>query len=237
MPIKSFPSLESLSAAAAKEIAILAKEAIEERGQFTIALSGGNTPRSLYELLARDYSTSIDWKRVHLFWGDERFVPLKDPASNFRMAREALQDGIDIPAENIHPIPTAMSDPLDSALGYSVELFQFFKGETPEFDIVLLGLGNDGHTASLFPGMYEKEMNRGDVIVTRSPVIPFDRISLTLSVINNARNVFFLVAGSDKAGILHEVLEDAKNEKPKFPAAMVKPVGNLLWFVDEAANS
>ncbi len=236
MEIKVYRTLPKLSAAAAKAISQLASKAIAERGRFTIALSGGNTPRSLYETIARDYSTIIDWKHVHLFWGDERYVAHDNIASNFRMTREALQNDIDIPAKNIHPIPFVKREPLDSALAYDFVLMDFFGKGIPEFDLVLLGLGNDGHTASLFPGMPEKRMVMGNVRETRSPVAPFDRISLTLPVINNARNVFFLVAGEEKKNILKAVLADEGNADSKYPAARVSPKGELVWFVDEACS-
>jgi 6-phosphogluconolactonase len=238
MAIKTFPTLEALSAAVASAISKLAAKAIAERGRFTIALSGGNTPRALYELLARNYSTEIDWKHVHLFWGDERNVPLSDLESNFRMVKESLLDRTDIPLENVHAVPILMEDIAEAvAIRYAAVLQDVFGQGIPEFDLILLGLGNDGHTASLFPGMSEQEMMNGIVIATRSRVAPFERVSLTLKVINNARNVFFLVAGAEKKQILKAVLADERNPDSKYPAARVKPHGELVWFVDEAANS
>jgi 6-phosphogluconolactonase len=232
MSLKSFPSLESLSAAAAEEFALLAKDAIIERGKCNMALSGGNTPRSLYEAIAKDYRSAIDWNRVHIYWGDERYVSHNDPASNYRMAKETLLDHIQIPAENVYPIDTSFSNPDDSARDYASKIQDILP-----FELILLGLGNDGHTASLFPGTNFESITGKLVVVTSSPIPPVVRISLTMDVINAARNVFFLVAGSDKAVILHEVLEDSKNDHPHFPAAMVKPAGNLVWFVDDTANS
>jgi 6-phosphogluconolactonase len=152
------------------------------------------------------------------------------------MAKESLIDRIDIPLENVHAVPVHRSDTAEAvAIRYASVLQDSFGQGIPEFDLILLGLGNDGHTASLFPGMSEHEMNDGIVIATHSPVKPFDRISLTLDVINAARNVFFLVSGSDKATILQQVLADRENAHPKFPAAMVHPEGELVWFVDGAA--
>ncbi|MFI5201899.1 MAG: 6-phosphogluconolactonase [Candidatus Kapaibacterium sp.] len=234
MSLKSFPSLESLSAGAAKEIASLANQSAASRGRFTIALSGGSTPRTLYEMLAREYSKTIDWRHVHIFWGDERYVPQDDPASNYRMAKESLLDKINIPEKNIHPIPY-LSTPTDSSDAYSKELQSLFKEEIPTLDLILLGLGSDGHTASLFPGMTEEEMNAGIVIVTHSPAPPPIRTSLALQVINNARNVFFLVSGEEKKEILKAVLAEEGNPDSKYPAARVYPRGGLVWFVDEAA--
>jgi 6-phosphogluconolactonase len=235
MFVRSFRSFESLSSGVAKEVLRLAKEAIAEQGRFTIGLSGGNTPRTLYETLARDYATIIDWQHVHIFWGDERYVPHDDPNSNFRMAKESLLDKITIPEKNIHAIPI-LSNPTDSSDTYSKELQSFFKEDVPAFDLILLGLGGDGHTASLFPGMAAEEMKSGLVIVTHSPAPPPIRISLTLQVINNARNVFFLVSGQEKKEILKTVLAEQRNPTTSYPAARVHPQGSLVWFVDEACS-
>ena len=237
MERKIYTSVAALSAAAAEWIAKLSKQAIQERGVFTIALSGGSTPRTLYELLAKDYRTTMDWNHTHIFWGDERFVSHDDPESNFRMVKESLLDHIEILQENIHPIPTLMANTWEAAASYASELQAFLGADIPEFDLILLGLGGDGHTASLFPGMMPDEMSDGVVIATRSPAPPAQRISLTLPVINNARSVFFLVAGEEKKEILKSVLADEGNPATNYPSARVNPRGELIWFVDEAANS
>ncbi len=238
MTLRSFPSLASLSATAAQELARLAKESIAKRGRFTLALSGGKTPRALYEILAKDYSTVIDWSQVHLFWGDERNVPHSDLESNYRMVKESLLDRIEIPLENVHAVPILMEDTAATvATRYAAVIQKMFGQGIPEFDLILLGLGNDGHTASLFPGMSEHEMNNGVVIATHSPIPPLERVSLTLFVINNVRNVFFLVAGEGKKEILKAVLTDAGNADSKYPAARVSPRSELVWFVDETAMS
>ena len=227
-PIECFHSLEALSAAAAKALARLAQEAIATRGRFTLALSGGETPRTLYEVLARDYRDAIDWQHVHLFWGDERYVPHDAPASNCRMAKESLIDRIPIPEVNVHPIPTSFSNPEDAAKAYA-------KALTPAIplDLILLGLGEDGHTASLFPGTFDPEDERL-AIVTHAPKPPITRISMTLRAMNAARNVFFLVSGEEKREILDRVLADRDG---KYPASWVAPLGKLTWFVDEAAQT
>lgn len=217
-----------MSDEAAHEIVVLANKAISERGRFTLALSGGETPRTLYEILARDYHDTIDWQHVHLYWGDERYVPHDDPASNYRMARETLIDRIPIPQENIHPIPTSFANPEDAARAYASEL-----NPTMPLDLVLLGLGEDGHTASLFPGTFDPEDYRL-VIVTHSPKPPPVRISMTVRAINEARNVFFLVSGGEKREILERVLADRDG---KYPASCVAPLGKPTWFVDEAAQN
>jgi 6-phosphogluconolactonase len=238
MEIKVFSNLDELSATAANAISILSRQAIAERGRFTIALSGGKTPRSLYEILAKEYSIAIDWSRVHLFWSDERNVPHSDQESNFRLVKESLLDPTDIPLENVHAAPILMSDTAEVvAARYSAVLQESFGQQIPEFDLILLGLGKDGHTASLFPGMTEDAMTKGFVIATQSPVAPIERISMTLFVINNARNVFFLVSGEEKKQILKSVLADEGNAETKYPAARVHPRGQLVWFVDEAAMS
>jgi 6-phosphogluconolactonase len=236
LQIKIFPTLDALSATAASAISELARNAISERGQFTIALSGGNTPRVLYEILAKDYNAAMDWSHVHFFFGDERFVPQDDPASNYRMVKESLIEHLPIPQENIHPINTTFASPEEAAADYSSIILSFFSQEVPSFDLILLGLGNDGHTASLFPGMSEQEMKEGIAIATRSPVAPLDRISISLSILQNARNVFFLVAGEEKKQILKSVLTDVGNPASKYPAARVSPRGQLMWFTDEAAH-
>jgi 6-phosphogluconolactonase len=177
--IRSFSSLDLLSAAAATEIVQLAGHAISKRGQFSLVLSGGATPKTLYDLLATKYHAKIDWQHVHLYWGDERYVPHNDPASNYRMAFETLISKIDIPEQNIHPIPTNFDNPQDAANAYA----DIVKDAMP-FDLILLGLGDDGHTASLFPGPAFDPNDDRLVIVTHSPKPPVTRVSLTMKVVN-----------------------------------------------------
>jgi len=232
--IRSFPSLALLSSAAAEEIVRLATESIVSRGRFTLALSGGNTPKTLYDLIAQEYRDKIDWQHVHIFWGDERYVPQDDPASNYRMAKETLIDAIPIPLTNIHPVPI-LADPSTSSDTYAKELQTFFKELLPTFDLILLGLGGDGHTASIFPATPIDRTREGVAIVTESPVEPHVRISFTMNVLDNARNVFFLVSGEEKKEILKAVFADEWNPDSKYPAARVHPRGELGWFVDEAA--
>ncbi len=231
--IEIYPNLPDAAAAAASEIARISAQAIAERGRFTLALSGGSTPRALYAILAEDYKDAIDWKNVLLFWGDERYVPHDDPASNFRLVKESLLDFIPIPAENVFPIPTRNPNPEVAAQTYSTTLQSAFGEKHPTFDLILLGLGPDGHTASLFPGMdLDKDADKV-AIVTNAPFVPPVRISLTLALINHARHVFFLVSGKEKAGILLEVLESRGDEETKYPAARVE--GDVRWFVDRDA--
>ncbi len=231
--------LEGLSEAAAALWAKLAAEAISRQGHFAVALSGGSTPRGLYRLLAAaPWRDRIDWGRCHFFWGDERLVPPDHPDSNFRLAREALLAPLSIPPDRIHRVPVEVGSPETVALAYEGELRRFFAPEPmlegPRFDLVLLGLGSDGHTASLFPGKSALEESRRWVVATppgRLPP-PVDRVTLTLPALNAARAVAFLVAGADKAPTLRRVLAG----DPDLPAARVRPArGSLHWFVDRAA--
>jgi len=205
---------------------------------FTVALAGGSTPRGLYEILAKPpYMDKIDWRNVHLFWGDERFVPPDDPESNYGMISAALISKIAIPFENIYPMPTEYEDPDEAADAYETELVNFVSRKItslPRFSLVLLGLGGDGHTASLFPGSDSLKSNRM-VTASVSPIGIKNRLTLTLPVINNAESIIFLVSGKKKAKILKKVLEDSPED---YPAGLVKPSqGKLVWQVDKPAYS
>lgn len=223
MSLQTFPSLESLSEAVATEIVRLATESIAERGKFKLVLSGGETPKTLYHLLATKYREAIDWQHIHLYWGDERYVPHDDPSSNYWMARETLTDHVPIPEENVHPIETTFDNPEVAAKAYAA----IVNTEMP-FDLILLGLGDDGHTASLFPGPEFDPNDERLVIVTDSPKPPATRISLTIRAINASQNVFFLVSGRNKRDALENVLNDRKST---LPPSFVKPVGGAVkWF-------
>lgn len=232
-----YPDLNALSTAAAERLVAQAKTVLAERDRFTLALAGGSTPRPLYRLLAGPLRDRIDWTRVHVFWGDERYVPPSDPASNYRMARGALLDAVPIPPAHVHPMPTARPAPPDAAAAYEATLREAFDDDTT-FDLVLLGLGDDGHTASLFP-----EDNRATVTDAALPWVRAvqappryavrTRLTLTLPVLNRARQAFFLVAGAAKHDALHAVL-DAQD--PALPPSHVRPHAPAIWFVDEAAR-
>jgi len=205
------------------------------------SLSGGSTPRALYGLLAEPpFRETIDWPRVHLFWGDERFVPPDHPDNNYRAALEALVRRVPIPTENVHRIPTEATEPEAAAAQYEDTLRRFFaapEGEVPRFDLVLLGLGPDGHTASLFPGSPALEEDSHLVVATYVPNLAAWRITLTLPVLLCARHVIFLVSGPDKAAVLRDVL-DGPHDPQRLPAQLVRPQdGDLTWLVDEAAAS
>ncbi len=232
---------DELAAKSALAIARTASECIRHRGTFTLVLAGGSTPRRTYELLARgEGEHSIDWSRVFLFFGDERFVPHDDPRSNYRLAHDTLLSIAPIGGEQVLAVDTALPTPAASAADYSDRVAKFFaqpRGTLPAFDMVLLGLGDDGHTASLFPGAAALKVH--DQIATWSPpgVLPppVDRITLTMPVLNAAHQVLFLVSGAGKADVLAEVLS-GKARIEDHPAAGVHPkAGRVSWLVDQEA--
>jgi 6-phosphogluconolactonase len=206
--------------------------ALKEQAGYRWALAGGRSPKPLYQRLALpEISRQVDWDRVRVFWGDERCVPPDDPGSNYRMAKETLLDHIPIPCENVYPID-GTSDPETSALSYSSAI------GTERFDLILLGMGEDGHTASLFPSTPNLRADTRRVIATRSPLPPVHRISLSLGTINASRKAIFLVFGEAKSARIADVMDQLNQSKPILPAAMVNPPGGaLLWFMDYAAAS
>ena len=215
----------------------ISQEGIQRKGYFTIGLSGGKTPIMFYQKLA-EWESKSSWKRTHVFLVDERFVSFEDKDSNYRMLRETLFGKIPIPQENIHPIPTGKTSLETSAREYEEDLRRFFKvskGQYPSFDLILLGIGEDGHTASLFPG--SKALSECGHL-TAAVVLDemrHDRISLTLPVINHAEHVIFFVRGANKAPVLKKIIA---GDDPSLPAAMVRPrSGNLLFVIDREASS
>jgi len=236
--IKVFPNCDALSREAAELVVTLSSRSVQEKGSFSVALSGGSTPRTLYQILASsDFRERVPWFSVHLFWGDERCVPPEHPDSNYRMVREFLLSKVPIPAENIHRMAGETKPKQGSDL-YEKELRKFFLGsDFPAFDLILLGLGEDGHTASLFPfSSALKESSRLVVPVSVQNIL-HQRLTLTLPVMNHAADILFLVAGREKARILAQVL-DERTEPDRIPASAVRPrSGRLFWFVDEAAAS
>ena len=235
--IRVCDDLESLSQAAADLFTAAAQWAVTEQGRFSVALSGGSTPRRCYELLAQPpFRDRIPWSKVHVFWGDERCVPANDPRSNARMAREALLDHVPLSAGQIHPI-SCVADPNAAALNYQQMLTEFFAAGSPRFDLVFLGLGDDGHTASLFPGTAALQETERWVTAVRKPGEDISRLTLTAPLLNRAGLVVFLVAGAGKTNILHQVLQGSTREK-RFPAQLIAPQnGELIWLVDRAAGS
>jgi 6-phosphogluconolactonase len=234
--IRIFDDPTRLFQGAAEEFASRVTDAVRSQGRFAVALSGGSTPKSLYNLLAQN--RSIPWDKIYLFFGDERHVPPDDAESNYRMVKEALLSKVPVPAANIFRIPAENPDANEAAKAYEQTLKQFFKpsgNDFPRFDMILLGMGPDGHTASLFPEIPALQEKSRWVVSDWVEKFKTDRITLTLPVLNNAAVVMFLVSGQDKASILKEVLE-GKQPGELFPSKLIRPVnGELIWMVDRAA--
>jgi 6-phosphogluconolactonase len=238
--VRTLTTPQELFAAAAEEIIRTANEAVSQRGRFTIALSGGSTPKSLYNLLATNARTALPWDRMFFFWGDERHVPPTDPDSNYRMADEAMLSKIPVPAANVFRMKTENPDAEEVAQDYEHTLRKFFKTgpeEFPSLDLILLGMGPDGHTASLFPGTAALREKSRLVVANWVEKLNASRITLTLPVLNAALCVTFLVSGMDKATVLHEVLE-GDGPGDQYPSRLVRPSkGKLIWLLDRAAAS
>lgn len=232
-----FPDLGAMSHEAAQYFVRAAREAISERGRFLAALSGGRTSRHTYELLAGSYyGDQIAWEKVHLFLSDERFVPVSDPESNFGTIQKLLLLGTDLPQANQHPF-IVEAKTLEEAARKSEEIFRGFLGETeafPRFDLIFLGMGDDGHVAGLFPGT-EAFREKASLVTFSKKTGGFDRLSLTLPLMNAARQIIFLVAGEEKAQMVARVLEGGGSS---LPAASLSPrEGEISWFLDQAAAS
>jgi 6-phosphogluconolactonase len=235
MDTRVFPNLDAVSRAALDEVLRAMRDAIKETGRFAVALAGGHTPAKLYALWAAA-NGSTPWKQVHLFWGDERYVPRTDPLSNYRMAEQTLLFDA-IPASNVHPMPgpQEFATPAKAAEAYEAELRRFFGSAPPAFDVVLLGLGVEGHTASLFPGSPALREQKSWVAAVQAPAKPPLRLTLTPVVLNQARNTFFLVCGEDKREILRALGNELPSTPSRYPAGMIRPQGRVLWFLDKAA--
>lgn len=207
--------------------------AIQERKLCTIALSGGSTPKPLYEAIA---TQDLPWDKIHVFWGDERYVPPDHPDSNELMARRAWLDRVDIPAGNIHPIPTDEADPAVAARKHEEHLEEFFqtqKGDFPAFDLILLGMGDDGHTASLFP--HTEALQEREHLITVGNKDGKPRITFTAPLINQARCVIFVVAGASKRPALDQVFAPVADDLT-YPSRLIQPQGELWWLLDQAAG-
>jgi len=221
--------------AAAEEFARLASDAVRKDGRFSIVLSGGSTPKGLYDLLASGVVPGIPWDRICFFWGDERHVPPDHPDSNYRMAKESLLSKVPVRLENVFRIHAEEKDAEVTAKNYEQEIRTFFylaQSDFPSFDLSLLGLGPDGHTASLFPGTSALQEQNRLVVANWVEKFKTHRITLTLPVLNHSRVVLFLVSGEEKAAALKQIFN---REGDNLPAKLVHPDGKLLWFVDEAA--
>jgi 6-phosphogluconolactonase len=235
--LKILKSPGDLARAAAEYFVARCREAVEERGAFTIALSGGSTPRLLFALLAdldQPFREQIAWARIHFFWSDERHVPPDHPDSNYRMANEAMLSQVPVTKENIHRVPSENPNATQVASEYEQTLVKTTQQSLPRMDLILLGLGPDGHTASIFPG--SDVLHETKRLVAAPWVEKFHtyRITMTPPLLNNGASVVFLVSGSEKATIVKEALQGPE----KYPAQAVKPTnGELLWMLDEDAAS
>ena len=233
MIIKTFSGIEELSQSAARNFIELANQSIAERGRFLVSLSGGGTPMKLYERLAVE---KMDWSRVHFFWGDERCVPVDDPGNTYGQTKKILFDKIG--RTNIHRVRSEL-EPESASADYAQALSGFADApfDFPRFDLVLLGIGDDGHTASLFPNSPVDVPTPTLAVTAHYQDRPANRVTLTPRVFNQAREIWFLVTGAGKAEILHHVIKSERNPK-LYPAQRIQPInGNLVWMIDEAAGS
>jgi 6-phosphogluconolactonase len=233
---KIVDSASQLAIEGAQVFCDTAQEAVAARGRFAVAISGGSTPRAMHRLLtAKPYRSDIPWLHVHLFWVDERLVPANDPASNFGTARRDLLDQAPIPPGHIHPM-TLTDTPASAALAYQKTLEEFFReteDDFPVFDLIVLGIGTDGHTASIFPADRRALETRSWVVAVKGGIPNVHRLTLSAPVLNHARNIVFLVAGSDKAEVVKTALTDPA---AGLPAGLILPVnGRLRWILDRSA--
>lgn len=237
MELHIYKNAETLSDAVAGWIAGRIGETLKKKGRFTIALSGGSTPQRLHKILAASpYKEQIDWSKLHIFWGDERAVPFQDSRNNAKMAYDTLLDFVPVPASQIHVMRTDIT-PEQSAIEYEKILHQYFSSAQETFDLVLLGMGDDGHTLSLFPGTDVVHEEAAWVKAFFLKAQDMYRITLTKSVVNKSACIAFLTTGTGKAHALKEVLKGAYNPD-LYPSQEIRPAtGQLHWFVDEAAAS
>jgi 6-phosphogluconolactonase len=238
--IRRFPDPEAVSRAAGQDLVELAREAIAERGRFCVALSGGSTPRRMYEILGEAPRwAQIDWRRVEFFWGDERAVPPEHPDSNYGVAATMLLRKLGVATERIHRIRGELEDVEVAAALYQEELARIFatpvEGLPPIFDLILLGMGADGHTASLFPYSHALTERRRWVVGNTTPKVGKPRVTMTFPILNRAAEVRFLVTGADKAAVLKEALVGPREPERLPVQAVVPESGRLVWLVDRAA--
>lgn len=237
MHIAVYPDTNTLSQQAAQFIVRLANESIVTRGRFSIALSGGSTPKVLYGLLGSEpYRDQIDWSKVDIFWSDERCVPPDSADSNYRMAREVLLSRVPLSPQQVHRMPADQPDRDAAAQAYTHEMRQSFgTGDIPHFDLIQLGMGPEGHTASLFPHQSSLHEQQRLVMYVNVPKPPPPRLTFTPPILNAARHVLFLVTGAEKADAVQAVLEGDYNPE-EYPTQIVRPAsGEVVWMLDEAA--
>lgn len=236
MPVHVYKDIDALSLAVAEELVSLIGLKLKTQNRFTLLLSGGSTPKNLYTLLAEDqFKSRVDWERIHIFFGDERVVPFSDDRNNGRMAKESLLDHVPVPLQQIHYISTE-GELIEAVETYENVLHQYFDNKPNSFDLALLGIGDDAHTLSFFPGsgvIYEKVRWVVSLYLEAQKMY---RISLTPVVVNRSAKIFFLAAGDSKAIALKNVLQ-GEFRPDLYPAQLIKPLnGELDWYIDEAAN-
>ena len=236
MQIHKSKDIKALSVDVTNWLVAHIAETLQKQSRYTLALSGGSTPKMMNELLSSDeYKHKVDWSKLHIFFGDDRFVPLSDERNNAKMAFDTLLNNVPVPAAQIHVMPTENISPENAAIAYENALRTYFSEESPTFDCIILGMGDDGHTLSLFPGktevIHETEKWCTSLWLEEQNMY---RITLTHPVANRSALVIFLAAGSKKAHALHEVLEGEYNPD-LYPSQIIQPQGELHWFIDEAA--
>ena len=230
--IEIYADFKELARAAAELFVARSSEAVAQRGRFTVALSGGSTPKLMFELLATAFRDRVPWVNIQFFWSDERHVPPDDADSNFRVANEAMLARVPVAEKNVHRVPSENPNAAEAATEYEQTLIRTTEQSLPQLDLILLGLGADGHTASIFPGSDVLHETKRLVAAPWVEKLQTHRITMTLPLLNNGASVVFLVSGSEKSKIVKEVFEGPE----KYPAQAVKPVrGELLWLLDEDA--
>jgi 6-phosphogluconolactonase len=234
-PVLIYKDNEAMSVAAAHFFVVSCKKSIIKKGYFSVALSGAATPQRFHQLLAQEeFSRNICWEKVFIFFSDERYVPHTNTQSNYFMAKESLLDKIKIPVANVFPVPTH-NIPKKDAAGYEKQIINFFKDKNPRFDFLMLGIGANGHTASLFPGSAALKEKKSLIVATTNPETNQDRITFSYSLINRAHQIILLATGNGKAPIIAEAI-NGKKKKKEIPVHGIQPKkGSLLCMLDEEA--
>jgi 6-phosphogluconolactonase len=234
--LRVYDSIEALVTALSEAIARRVEEVLTEKDYFDLVLTGGNTPRPLFKYLAENYRDKIPWGKIRFYWSDERYVPHNDPQSNFGMAKETLLNHVPINPTNVFPMPTTFANPAEAANSYELLLKSNFNSLAPQFDLALLGLGEDCHVASLFPRTMQLSETQRWAVTSISPKEPLQRLSLTFPAINRSKMIYFLVTGESKAGPLSKVFSKEKIEIEDCPARGVKSIENeIFWWADKKA--
>ena len=228
--LETFADIDAVSETACNDLVVLAREAIAARGRFSISLAGGSTPKRLYSLMA-DRQDEFQWNSIHLFWGDERNVPLDHDDSNYRMVRTAMIDRVPIPSKNVHAVPIDPDKPGEAASKYTAELREYFGGDTYDWDLVLLGMGDDAHTASLFPETSALNDSASRMVENWVEKFSTYRLTLTAPAINSAHNIWFMIGGDAKQRALSNVWGSEQNTT-EFPSQLIQPTsGTLRWMI------